>query len=201
MNGFKEITPEVAEDLIELINNLKNLPKTSKVEYSVQNKNGEWVKKSFNYVPLDDILEKIKKNNNFCLLQPIGTDELGVTGVKNILIHKSGHVFESLTYPINQKEKVQDEGAEITYKKRYSIGAFLGISTEEDTDGGDSEATQSEERKVTQKQIEILEKYYQGEYLEKLLKVNKIKKLEDMSMKKASEIISEILKKGKKENE
>ena len=188
---------QVAKDLIELVNNLKGLPKTAKVEYSVKTKNDTWIKKAFNYVPLDDILEKIKENNNFCLLQPIGTDEIGITGVKNILIHKSGYILETKTYPINQKEKVQDEGAEITYKKRYSLGAFLGIATEDDTDYVNLEASQSKERKATKKQIDILNKYYQGENLDKLLKVNKIATLEEMSMEKASEIISNILKKGK----
>ena len=37
--------------------------------------------------------------------------------------------------------KIQDEGAEITYRKRYAAGAFFGIATEEDTDGNDPEAS------------------------------------------------------------
>lgn len=197
---MENIPKEVATDLIELINNLKGLPKSEKVEYNVKNRNGEWVRKAFNYVPLDLILEKVKENKNFCIMQPIGTDELGIVGVKNMLIHKTGYVIETQTYPINQKEKVQDEGAEITYKKRYSLGAFLGIATEEDIDGGDSETTPVE-KKASKKQIEMLEKYYKGENKEKLLKANNIDTLEDMPMKKASELISELMKKGNKENE
>ena len=111
MKGFENISPEVATDLIELINNLKGLEK------SVQNrKTGEGMKKAFNYVPLDNILNKIKENSNFALLQPIGVDENGLNGVKCILIHKSGHVFETNTYPFTVQEgaKLQDEGAEIT---------------------------------------------------------------------------------------
>ena len=33
------------------------------------------------------ILDKIKEDNNFALLQPIGVDENGTNGVKCILIH------------------------------------------------------------------------------------------------------------------
>ena len=202
MIGFENITPEIATDLIELVNQLRGLEKSAQVNYSVQNRNtGEWVKKEFNYVPLDNILNKIKENQNFALLQPIGIDENGVCGVKCILVHKSGHVFETNTYPFAVKEgaKLQDEGAEITYRKRYSLGAFLGMATEEDTDGNDDEATNSTERKASPRQIEVLSKAYTGENLEKLLKMNKVEKLEDMTMTKASELIEKIISKRKAE--
>ena len=160
------------------------------------------MKKAFDYVPLDNILNKIKENKNFALLQPIGIDENGVCGVKCILVHKSGHVFETNTYPFAVKEdaKLQDEGAEITYRKRYSLGAFLGMATEEDTDGNDDEATNSTERKASPRQLEVLRNNYTGENLEKLLKVNKIEKLEDMPMQKASDLIGKIMKQRKADN-
>ena len=197
MTGFENITTEVATDLIELVNQLRGLEKSAQVNYSVKNRNtGEWMRKAFDYVPLDNILNKIKENQNFAMLQPIGIDENGVCGVKCILVHKSGHVFETSTYPFTVKEgaKIQDEGAEITYRKRYSLGAFLGMATEEDTDGNDDEATNSTERKASPRQIVVLSKIYTGENLEKLLKMNNIEKLEDMPMSKASELISKNMK-------
>lgn len=202
MKGFENITPEIATDLIELVNQLKGLEKSAQVNYSVKNRNtGEWMRKAFDYVPLDNILNKIKENKNFALLQPIGIDENGVCGVKCILVHKSGHVFETNTYPFTAKEgaKIQDEGAEITYRKRYSLGAFLGMATEEDTDGNDDEATNSTERKASPRQIALLSKIYTGENLIKLLKMNNIEKLEDMPMSKASELISKNMKQRKVE--
>lgn len=200
MKGFENITPEIATDLIELVNQLRGLEKSAQVNYSVQNrKTGEWMRKAFDYVPLDNILNKIKENKNFAMLQPIGIDENGVCGVKCILVHKSGHVFETSTYPFTVREgaKIQDEGAEITYRKRYSLGAFLGMATEEDTDGNDDEATNSTERKASPRQIVLLSKIYIGENLEKLLKMNNIEKLEDMPMSKASELISKNMKQRK----
>lgn len=202
MKGFENINPEIATDLIELVNQLRGLEKSAQVNYSVQNrKTGEWMRKSFDYVPLDNILNKIKENNNFALLQPIGLDINGVCGVKCILVHKSGHVFETNTYPFAVKEgaKLQDEGAEITYRKRYSLAAFLGMATEEDTDGNDDEATNSTERKASPRQIVVLSKIYTGENLEKLLRMNNIEKLEDMPMSKASELIGKNMK-HRKEN-
>ena len=198
MKGFENIPPEVAADLIQLVNQLKGLEKSAQVKYSVKNKStGELMKKEFCYVPLDSILNKIKENDNFALLQPIGVDESGLNGVRCVLIHKSGHVFQTDTYPFAVKEdaKLQDEGAEITYRKRYSLGAFLGMATEEDTDGNDDDATGAEVRKASPKQIEILANNYKGENLKHLLEVNGIEKLEDMPMQKASDIIGKLFEK------
>lgn len=197
MKGLENINNEVATDLINLVNNIKGLEKSCKVEYSVQNKKGDWTKKTFNYVPLDDILNKIKEDNNFALLQPIGVDENGINGVKCILIHKSGHVFETNTYPFNTTSsfKIQDEGAEITYRKRYSLGAFLGMATEEDTDGNDPEASNAEERKASPKQIEMLNGILNEEEVKKIRDHYKIDNLEDLTISQASALISK--KKGK----
>lgn len=196
MIGLESLSPEIATDLIGLVNSLQKLQKSSNVKYYVKNKNtGEWTTKEFNYVPLDDILEKIKENGNFAFMQPIGFDKGSQTvGIKCVLIHKSGKYLESDVFPIKTKEdmKIQDEGAEITYRKRYAAGAFFGIATEEDTDGNDPEATQSTERKATAKQIEKLKIYYKGNTLTKLLEENKIAKIEDISLKKASDLIQKI---------
>lgn len=196
MIGLENLSPEIATDLIGLVNSLQKLQKSSNVKYYVQNKKtGEWNTKEFNYVPLDDILEKIKENGNFAFMQPIGFDkESQVVGIKCVLVHKSGKYLESDVFPIKTKEdmKIQDEGAEITYRKRYAAGAFFGIATEEDTDGNDPEASQKEERKATDKQIELLKKYYVGDTLEKLLKTNNLEKIEDISLKKASDLIQKI---------
>lgn len=196
MIGLESLSPEIATDLIGLVNSLQKLQKSCNVKYNVLNKKtNQWSTKEFNYVPLDDILEKIKENGNFAFMQPIGFDKDSKTvGIKCVLIHKSGKYLESDVFPIKTKEdmKIQDEGAEITYRKRYAAGAFFGIATEEDTDGNDPEATQSTERKATDKQIELLKKYYVGDTLEKLLKTNNLEKIEDISLKKASELIKKI---------
>lgn len=209
MIGLENITPELATDLITLVNSLQKLPKRSKVEYSVLNKKtNQWNKKTFSYVPLDDILEKIKENKNFAFMQPIGFDiESQQVGVKCILIHKSGKYLESNVFPIKTEEgaKIQDEGAEITYRKRYAVGAFLGLATDEDTDGNDDDAdpinTGEDKRKATAGQIKTLAKYYKGENLTKLLDANKIKKLEDIDFEIAKNLIAQIVAKQNEKKE
>ena len=65
MNGFENITPEIATDLIELVNQLKGLEKSAQVNYSVQNrKTGEWMHKAYVYPTLSHGLSGI------CILRP-----------------------------------------------------------------------------------------------------------------------------------
>lgn len=49
-----------------------------------------------------------------------------------------------------------------------------------------------EERKASTKQIQILSKVYKGENLEKLLSSNGVERIEDLPMRKASELIEKL---------
>lgn len=68
------------------------------------------------------------------------------------------------------------------------------------TDGEDHKTTTTTTtaKKASPNQLRILEKNYKGEALKKLLKENGIEKLEDIPMKKASEIIGKLYEKGDK---
>lgn len=105
---------------------------------------------------------------------------------------KTGEIIE-----VKTMQDIQYLGALNTYYKRYLYLNAFGITDGDVIDAIDNENV-IEERKISPKQIEMLEKYYIGENLDKLLKANNIEKLSDMPMKKASEIISEIMKKGNK---
>lgn len=67
-------------------------------------------------------------------------------------------------------------------------------TAEEEDDGATDEV-----KKATPKQIEILSKKYIGENLAKLLQANGLDKIEDISMEKASELISKLYKKEKQQ--
>ena len=125
--ALTKISPEFAKDLIELVNDLGELQKTAAVSYGATR---------FHYVPLDDMLARIKQNHNFALLQPLGVMQDGRPCIKCLLIHKSGEILASDSYPLRIKEgaKKQDEGAEITYSRRYCLASFLSIASDEDTD-------------------------------------------------------------------
>ena len=94
-----------------------------------------------------------------------------------------------------------DKGDKAGYKaytgavKYYLADTFL-VATGDDAEKESPEENMNtkSERKASPKQIELLQKYYTGENLEKLLKVNSISKIEDLPMQKASDIISKLKK-------
>lgn len=107
-----------------------------------------------------------------------------------------------------------DKGDKALYKaytgavKYYLANNFL-VATGDDPEVPDEKAEtkaepkkeQNEEKKASENQIRILEKYYTGANLEKLLQKNGIEKLADMSMKKASELIQKLTKKEEKKDD
>lgn len=97
-------------------------------------------------------------------------------------------------------------GKAMTYADKYALMKAYKLSTGDDPDkeaspeNGYKKATkQVGNTKISPKQIELIQKYYQGENLTKLLEVNNLEKLEDMSINKASEILSKLFKKKDEE--
>ena len=82
----------------------------------------------------------------------------------------------------------------MTYARRYSLLMAYGLATEDD-DAVSLSNNSNVDKKATEKQISILLENYQGENLDKLLKVNNLDHIEDISMKKASELIGKIYEK------
>ena len=92
-----------------------------------------------------------------------------------------------------------DKGDKAGYKaytgalKYYLANTFM-VATGDDPEKDSPAETMNtkNERKATPKQVEFLASKYTGENLEKLLKANNITKLEDISLTKASEIITKL---------
>jgi len=97
---------------------------------------------------------------------------------------------------IGVNNPAQQQGSALTYARRYSLLMAFGLATEDDD--AQSLTTEKEEKKATPKQVEVLQKYYTGENLDKLLKANNVEKIEDITMTKASELIGQLNKKGSK---
>lgn len=86
----------------------------------------------FKYAPLDSILSAVRgplAANGLAIVQLLDEDVL-VTS----LLHESGAILSGRT-PIPASEGVQAYGSAITYLRRYSIQALLGVAAEEDDDG------------------------------------------------------------------
>ena len=80
--------------------------------------------------------------------------------------------------------------------KYYLANTFMvatGDNTEDESP--DFKMNTKQERKASIKQISVLSKVYTGERLSKLLEMNNLEKLEDISMTKASELIGKLKEK------
>lgn len=100
-----------------------------------------------------------------------------------------------------------DKGDKAGYKaytgalKYYLANTFMvatGDDPEVESPDNKMNNKTTRDSKASPKQVEMLKKYYVGENLTKLLEANKIEKIEDLPMKKASELISSLMKKGNK---
>lgn len=145
--------------------------------------------------------EMIFHENGLCIIRAsvgVGETELA-----------SGTAFEKeLSSYINKTSYI--ENCETSAVGRALGFAGFGIDTSiasaEDVQNAVMNQTPEElkePRKASAKQIEILSKVYKGENLEKLLSANGIDKIEDLPMKKASDLIKTLheRKGGKKDGE
>ena len=76
------------------------------------------------------------------------------------------------------------------------FGIDTSVASAEEVTNAINNQGEKEERKATPKQLEIISKVYVGENLAKLLEANGITTIEELSMSKASDLISKSNKKA-----
>lgn len=98
------------------------------------------------YAPLSEVINTVKPilgKYGLSFIQSTGSSEESIV-ITTMVIHKSGEWIESepLTLPAYQLKSggvkdfnAQGAGSAITYGRRYSLSAILGISSEDDDDG------------------------------------------------------------------
>ena len=91
------------------------------------------------FVSLAGVLAAVKpvlNRHGIALMQPAAS-EGGIVRVQTVFLHTSGEqiAFPPLTMPMGDKANAQNYGSTVTYLRRYSICAALGIAGEEDDDG------------------------------------------------------------------
>lgn len=95
---------------------------------------------TFEYTDLGGILDEAKrvlKENGISVVQSAFTTDRGghpVVSVETMLLHTSGEWVKSEPLQVPAAQGIQDMGGQITYMKRYSLSAMLGLSTEKDDD-------------------------------------------------------------------
>ncbi len=124
------------------------------LEVSVLSKTAENPFFKSGYVPLKEVLAEAKKvclSNNFIFVQyPIVENDINL--LRTRLEHKDGESIESSIKLVSKDENdPQKLGGSLTYMRRYSLTAILGIQ-EEDDDGAKASGntlTQSQNKPAT----------------------------------------------------
>ena len=114
-------------------------------------------------------------------------------------VDDSNDFIETISYSDGIDTGDKAMGKAMTYGDKYALMKAYKIITGEDPDQEPS--TEIKEVKATQKQIQMLKKYYVGENLIKLLNSNKIATMEELSIDKASELISKVMNNKKNQTE
>lgn len=126
-----------------------------------------------------------------------GTLIYSICKIKYIFYAEDGSSIEAIVVGegMDSGDKATNKAMAIAMK--YAMFQVFCIPTEEmrDPDGETPPASKKKEIKIQSSQIQILEKYYIGDNMTKLLNTNGLTKLEDMTMAKASEIIKKLKEK------
>jgi hypothetical protein len=89
------------------------------------------------FAPLESIIESVRDplaKNGLSFMQ-ITEFENGITTLRTTVLHSSGEWISS-SYEIKpERATPQGMGSAMTYARRYTLSALLGLATEEDDDG------------------------------------------------------------------
>ena len=123
------------------------------------------------------------------------------TTYRFVNIENPEEYIEITTYGDGIDTQDKAVGKAMTYADKYALLKAYKIITGDDPDQEHSPDTAkyttapSGDRKATPKQVDVLAKTYTGENLTRLLKANGVERIEDISMAKASELITKLKKK------
>lgn len=162
----------------------------------------------YKYRSCEDILESVKPLLEKYKVTIILSDKLEQIGERyyikataTLIDTESEATISNTAYAREEETKKGMDGSQITgtsssYARKYALNGLLLIDDNKDSDTTNIQSKEEkEDKKASPKQIELIQKYYQGENLTKLLEVNNLEKLEDMSINKASEILSKLFAK------
>lgn len=160
--SITKIAPAMAKAWSDLTNPKHN------ASVKVNTKNGGSYK--FEYTDLGGIIDAIKpiyKENGISIIQNPYTDYVDgklFISVETMLLHSSGEWMMSDPLKMPANNSIQDMGGQVTYMKRYSLSAMLGLSTEKDDDangasGNDYQMNNnSRPNKASEKQLSFVNK-------------------------------------------
>lgn len=98
---------------------------------------------SYSYASLPEVLDLIRPvlhENGLAVMQSVVTHDLGV-GVTTRIVHNEGHIEDCGPVLLPAGNTAQAHGSAISYARRYSLLAALGIAADDDDDGAGASKT------------------------------------------------------------
>jgi hypothetical protein len=135
--GIGTIAAALAKAQAKLVNPEKSLVATIRAD------GRRGTEQTFRYAPLSsglDIVRKTLSQHEIATMQTTSIDEaVGIVRLSTVLAHASGEWIASdwPVCPIAETERPQRMGAALTYARRYSLFALVGIAGEDDLDAPD----------------------------------------------------------------
>lgn len=204
-------------------------PALAKVQAEIKNPIKNQVNKGVQGAPLyanledtlQDYVRPICSKYGISVLQSIKSDETDRVGVSTTLLHESGEYIESdyvyckIVIPTNSSGRPiltegQATGVCITYLRRYSLNAALGINGDKDTDGSYSDTPVNEEPLTYETALELTITFgkHNGTTLKEIYKTDRtyidfLRKGEktDARIKEAIALIDAEIKKAKSKDD
>jgi hypothetical protein len=207
---FSENMANIASALCKVQAEIKN---------PIKNQTNKGVQGAPKYANLEDTLSEyvrpVLTKYGMSVFQSLMSDDNGRVGVKTTLLHESGeyiegdYVFCDIVIPVSkQGNKILTEGQAtgvcITYLRRYSLNAALGINGDKDTDGSYTDEPTTDEPLTYETALGVVITFgqYNGQTLSEIWQkdikyISYLHKNADARIKEAIEIIDAELKKKK----
>jgi hypothetical protein len=165
------------------------------------------------YAPLDTVVSMarpILAKNGLCVVQLTNSADEQKISIKTVLLHTSGQYIASVLVMKSKEATAQAAGSVITYGRRYSYMAILGlVASEEDDDGNDASgpkapakpanpapAAPKEPKLITPAQLKALNAVMSEKNVTKEMVYKKysVSSLKDLTSEQASTAIDAISK-------
>jgi hypothetical protein len=124
--------PDAAADLVDALGDLDDIDRDKRASIT-----SDRTGKSFDYTYADlaavlGHVRPILARHRLAVVQPVETTDQGFVAVSTVLVHTSGQRFPSPALRLRQPDDARTLGSTITYLRRYSVLAALGLATEDD---------------------------------------------------------------------
>jgi hypothetical protein len=124
---------EIAPSLVAALGKMRNPKPDSKA--TVQTRSGGSY--SYDYLSLPSLLEAVRKvfsEHGLALVQEVVGTQRGIGVVTRIIHSISGQYIETGPLELPAGTAPQEHGSAITYARRYSLAAAVGLAADEDDD-------------------------------------------------------------------